>query len=110
MAITGKTVSLSLGISNTVLYTCPLNTTTTVTFFQASNTTATNVVANVNVNMYDTSASITESLCRNVAVLPGDPISLLTGNLNLEAGDRLEVFASAAAPSVDVAMSFWEQT
>ena len=71
----GKSVGLTLTTNSADLYTCPSNTTAYVKLLQASNVTAGSVSADVNVNFYDASAVLTESLARNVAVLPKESIS-----------------------------------
>ena len=109
MAVTGKSVGLSLTTNSADLYTCPSATTAYVKLLQASNVTATSVSADVNINFFDSSASLTESLARNVAVLPKESISCLTGILILEAGDKVQCFASANS-SIDVIMSLMEVT
>ena len=109
MAVTGKSVGLSLTTNSADLYTCPSATTAYVKFLQASNVTAGSVSADVNVNFYDSSAVLTESLARSVAVLPKESISCLTGILILEAGDKIQCFASANS-SVDIVLSLMEVT
>jgi len=109
MAVTGKSIGLTLTTSSTDLYTCPSATTAYVKLLQASNVTAGSVSADVNINFFDSSASLTESLARSVAVLPKESISCLTGILILEPGDKIQGSASANS-SVDVVLSLMEVT
>ena len=109
MALTYKNARQAVGTSYTTVYTCPSATTAVVVAAQMANVHATNSV-NASLQWLDASAS--NAATRLISALPipiNDAVSLLAAPLVLEAGDELQVKASATS-SLELTVSITEIT
>jgi len=95
MANTFKNAGVAIGTSATTLYTAPASTTGIIHAIYISNVDGTNN-ASVDITVTDTSAGQTYHIMKTVEV-PADSTLVIEKPINLEAGDVLQVKASAAS-------------
>lgn len=96
MAEVFKSVNADLGTSaDTVIYTCPANTTAIVILCQVANVDGASS-ADIYVDYYDSSTTTAKALAHTVAVPADASITPIGGKLVLEASDELRAWASAA--------------
>lgn len=110
MANTFKnSITGSIGTTNTIVYTTPSATATTVIGVSVANVASNNI--SVSVRITDTSASKTVYLVKDALLVPGGSAVLVGGEqkLVLEATDTLSVVSSLAS-SADVIVSVLEIT
>jgi len=108
MANTFKnSISGSIGVTETTVYTTPALTTTTVIGVSVANVENSNI--SVSVKVYDDSASTDVYLVKNALISPGSNLVLVGGEQKvvLEPSDYLTLQSSAAA-SADVVVSVLE--
>lgn len=106
MALVMKNILATAGTSLSDVYTCPANTSATLTFINVSAKSATN--ATVSLKISDASNSNAEEfILYNVNVTAGAPLAFPQG-LVLEAGDKLRIVASVGA-AVSVTGSVMER-
>lgn len=97
MAETFKNVAVALGTTaDTAVYTCPSATTAIVIHCQVANVDGTDT-ANVNVDLYDSSATTAAALAHTIAVPADTSLNPVGGKLVLEASDEVRAWASAAS-------------
>jgi hypothetical protein len=96
MANTFKGYSIDLtATADTTVYTCPAATVAIVVHCQVANVDGTNA-ANVNVDLYDSSATTTAAVVSTVSVPADSALNPVGGKLVLEAGDTLNAWGSDA--------------
>ena len=108
MANTFKnSISASIGTTETTVYSTPSATTTTVIGVSVANRIQSNI--NVDVRMYDSSASKNIVLCSGSLIPPGSNIVLVGGEQKvvLEASDYLTLRSNTAG-SADIVVSVLE--
>lgn len=102
-----NSISASIGITETTVYSAPLATTSTVIGVSVANRVQQNV--NVDVRMYDFSTSKNIVLCSGSLIPPGSNIVLVGGEQKvvLEASDYLTLRSNVAS-SADIVVSVLE--
>lgn len=108
MANTFKnSISGSIGVTETTVYTTPALTTTTVIGISVANVETSNI--SVNVKIYDDSASTNVFLIKDALIPPGSNLVLVGGEQKvvLESADYLTLESSVAA-SADIVVSVLE--
>ena len=102
-----NSISASIGITETIVYSTPSATTSTVIGVSVASRAQQNI--NVDVRMYDSSASKNVVLCSGSLIPPGSNIILVGGEQKvvLEASDYLTLRSSIAS-SADIVVSVLE--
>ena len=96
MAETFKNAKLALTTSSATIYTCPPATTAIVLMAQMANKHAANE-GDGTITWIDSSDSNAETeLAKNVTVVSGSSLAVISGKFILEAGDSMKGLASAA--------------
>lgn len=109
MATAYKNARQAVGTSYTTIYTCPPATTALVLLCQAANVDGTNS-ADVSAQWLDSSAAdVATRVALDLTVPIKAPQSLLAGPLPLEAGDALQLKASAAG-DIEVTLAVREES
>jgi hypothetical protein len=100
-------LTANVGVSPSTVYTTPALTTTTVIGVNVANTTSNNITVDVQVT--DSSASVTVYLIKNAIITPGGALVLVGGDQKvvLEPSDNISV-TSSATTSADVVVSVLE--
>ena len=110
MANTFKnSISGSIGVTETTVYTTPALTTSTVIGVSVANVNVNNSNISVNVKVYDTSGTKNVFLVKNALIPPGSNLVLVGGEQKvvLETTDYLTL-QSSATTSADVVVSVLE--
>ncbi len=104
-----NSITGSIGITNTVVYSVPAATTTTIIGVNVANVATQNI--SVSVRLTDTSASKTVYLVKDALITTGASVVLVGGEqkIVMEANDTLQVVSSVAS-SADVIVSALELT
>jgi len=104
-----NSITGSIGTTNTVVYSVPSATTTTIIGVNVANVATQNI--SVSVRLADTSASKTVYLVKDALITPGASVVLVGGEqkIVMEATDTLQV-VSSVANSADVIVSALELT
>ena len=108
MANTFKnSISGSIGVTETTVYTTPALTTSTVIGISVANVESSNI--SVSVKIYDSSASTDVFLVKNALISPGSNLVLVSGEQKvvLEPADYLTL-ESSVADSADIVVSVLE--
>jgi len=102
-----NSITGSIGTTNTIVYSVPAATTTTIIGVNVANVAAQNI--SVSVRLTDTSASKTVFLVKDVLITQGSSVVLVGGEqkIVMESTDTLTVVSSAAS-SADVIISALE--
>lgn len=109
MTIAFKNKEADATTSWATVYTCPASTTAIVLLAQAANSNGASN-ADVSLQWLDDSNSDKATYLANVITVPAKAsLSLLSGKLVLEAGDALQVKASAAA-AIQLTLSIMEKS
>ena len=98
-----------IGTSESIVYTVPSATTTTVVGLSVPNVTSSNIT--VDISVFYTSASTHAHVIKTGDVFVGGTLVVVGGDqkLVLETGDQIKITASASS-SADVIVSYMEQT
>ena len=98
-----------IGTSESIVYTVPSSTTTTVVGLSVANVTSSNIT--VDIRVYDSSANAHAHVIKTGDVFVGGTLVVVGGDqkLVLETGDQIKITASASS-SADVIVSYMEQT
>jgi hypothetical protein len=104
-----NSITGSIGLTNTIVYSVPAATTTTIIGVNVANVVTSNI--SVSVRLTDTSATKTVYLVKDALITPGSSVVLVGGEqkIVMEATDTLQVVSSAAT-SADVIVSALELT
>lgn len=102
-----NSITGSIGTTNTIVYSVPSATTTTIIGVNVANVATQNI--SVSVRLTDTSATKTVFLVKDVLITQGSSVVLVGGEqkIVMEATDTLSVISSAAS-SADVIISALE--
>jgi hypothetical protein len=102
-----NSITGSIGTTNTIVYSVPAATTTTIIGVNVANVTSQNI--SVSVRLTDTSATKTVFLVKDVLITQGSSVVLVGGEqkIVMESTDTLTVVSSAAS-SADVIISALE--
>ena len=102
-----NSITGSIGTSNTIVYSVPSATTTTIIGVNVANVATQNI--SVSVRLTDTSATKTVFLVKDVLITQGSSVVLVGGEqkIVMESTDTLSVISSAAS-SADVIISALE--